>query len=253
LQCSPWGERIEYFSKLDSTSLYLKQQARAGAPAGRVVVAAEQSAGYGRRGRQWHSPAGLNLYFSVLLRPRLDYATVPRLSLVTAAALKLALDDICPGLKIKWPNDLFAGGRKLAGILAEMEPGADGPAFVVIGVGLNVNACEEDFPPELAGQVTSLRLASGCRRKPENLLPAILEELARLVGLFQRQGLAREIMALINDNFHLAGREVVLYSGTQEIVGRALGIDAVGRLRLETPTGECLAFSAGEARIKKSR
>ncbi len=248
---SPWGKEIAYFASLDSTSRYLKREARNGAPAGRVVVAARQTAGYGRRGRAWHSPPGCNLYFSVLLRPELDFFIAPQLSLVAAAALKLALDEDCPGLQIKWPNDLYAGESKLAGILAEMEPGTAGPAFVVLGIGLNVNAGRDDFPPELRDQATSLKIVSGRDFALGALLTVILERLAELEKDFLRHGLAGGIAALINANFHLAGREVILVSGENEIRGRALGIDDAGRLRLATPGGELCSVSAGEAHLRK--
>ena len=152
---SPWGTEGVSFQTLDSTSRYLWQQALEGAPHGLVVVAEQQVSGRGRSGRQWHSPAGLNLYFSVLLRPHLQLDQVPQLSLVIAAALWKVLADECSGLKIKWPNDLLCQGRKLAGILAEMKPGIGKAEFVVVGIGLNVNAKVSDFPSELQSLVTS--------------------------------------------------------------------------------------------------
>ena len=250
---SPWGSRVEIFPRLTSTSRYLREQARQGIPAGSVVVAEEQTAGYGRRGRQWHSPAGRNLYFSVLLRPKLDYTRVPQLSLVAAAALWQALSGagVTGKLMIKWPNDLYLEGRKLAGIIAEMQPGCRGPEFVVLGIGLNVNTREDDFPPDLRNQVTSLLLAGGRRFDRAGLLAAILERLAACERIFYHRGLGGELADLINAHFYLRDRPVVLVSGDRRRAGRARGIDSSGRLVLTLADGREEAFAAGEAWLEK--
>ena len=249
---SPWGSRVEVFDELPSTSRYLLERARQQAPAGLVAVAEKQTSGYGRRGRQWHSPAGHNLYFSVLLRPELDFEQVPQLSLVAAAALWRALaGEGIAELTIKWPNDLYLKGRKLAGIIAEMRPGKQGPEFVVLGIGLNVNIPADAFPPELRPLATSLLAACGRRFDRGRLLAAILEQLAAYERIFRRSGLAGELAGLINDNFLLAGREVVLVSGRERISGRARGIDDRGRLLLTLPDGRQTALAAGEARLEK--
>ncbi|MBN2808690.1 MAG: biotin--[acetyl-CoA-carboxylase] ligase [Deltaproteobacteria bacterium] len=236
---------------MDSTSLYLRQQARHGAPHGTVVVAGQQLAGRGRRGRQWHSPAAENLYFSILLRPSLELAQVPQLSLVSAAALWQALAAECPGLLIKWPNDLYCRGRKIAGILAEMQPDKTRAAFVVVGIGLNVNAVPADFPAELQGQVTSLAYECGRNFELSGLLERILQEFAVFVERFCRQGLAGSIQTLINRNFFLAGKVISMCWGEQKITCRARAIDVSGQLLAITPDGREMAFSAGEAWLEK--
>ena len=248
---SPWGTEVGLFQSLDSTSRYLWQQALDGAPHGSVVVADQQLSGRGRRGRQWHSPAGMNLYFSVLLRPRLQLDLVPQLSLVTAAALWKALSDDCLGLKIKWPNDLLCQGRKLAGILAEMKPGADGAEFVIVGVGLNVNAKVSDFPPELQGMVTSLSCECGKDFDLAELLQKILSELAFFEEIFYREGLKGSIRELINRNFFLAEKDVVINSGDHRRACRAHSIDDSGRLLATIEDGQKMAFASGEAWLEK--
>jgi len=248
---TPWGSQVEVFTELDSTSLYLKRKARAGAPHGLVAVAETQTAGSGRRGRRWHSPAGLNLYFSVLLRPDMGFAEVAPFSLAVAVALKWALDPLGGELMIKWPNDLYGRGRKLAGILAEMEPGPEGPAFVIIGIGLNVNAGRDDFPPELRGRATSLALEYGRCFDRGELLGVVLEKLARVEEIYRGQGLRGELGESINSAFYLRGREIVVVSGKERVRGVARGIDDRGRLRLLGREGRELLFAAGEAWLEK--
>ena len=248
---TPWGSEVVTFQRLASTSRYLWQQALDGAPHGSVVVAAQQTSGRGRRGRQWHSPAGLNLYFSVLLRPHLNLDQVPQLSLVTAAALWKTLADECSGLQIKWPNDLYCQGRKMAGILSEMKPGKSAAEFVVVGVGLNVNALIVDFPAELQSQVTSLRCECGRDFDLSELLSRILQELAFFEEKFCREGLQGSILDLINRNFFLAGKEISIHSGDHKIACRAHAIDDSGRLLATTKNGREMAFAAGEAWLEK--
>ncbi|MCD6292711.1 MAG: biotin--[acetyl-CoA-carboxylase] ligase [Deltaproteobacteria bacterium] len=247
----PWGMELESFQSLDSTSRYLWQQALDGALHGSVVVADQQFSGRGRRGRQWHSPPGKNLYFSILLRPRLPLDQVPQLSLVTAAALWTVLSQECVGLKIKWPNDLLCQGRKLAGILAEMKPGADNAEFVIIGVGLNVNAQAVDFPPELQGLVTSLSCECGRDFDLSELLHKILQKLAIFIDRFNREGLSGSIQDLINRNFFLAEKDVVVNSGDRQRECRAHSIDSSGRLLATDKDGQTIAFASGEAWLEK--
>ncbi|MEA3332607.1 MAG: biotin--[acetyl-CoA-carboxylase] ligase [Pseudomonadota bacterium] len=249
---SPWGAEIASFQTLDSTSRYLWQQALDGAPHGTVVVAARQLSGRGRRGRQWHSPAGMNLYFSLLLRPPLPLDQVPQLSLVTAAALWTVLSKECSGLKIKWPNDLLCRGRKLAGILAEMKPGASKAEFVILGVGLNVNVEVCDFPSDLQGMVTSLSCECGRDFGLSELLDKVLQGLALFEERFYREGLRGSIRDLINRNFFLAEKDVVINSGDRKRECRAHSIDSSGRLLATTKDGQTIAFASGEAWLEKN-
>lgn len=248
---TPWGNTVQVFASLDSTNRYLWRQALAGAPHGSVVVADHQTSGRGRRGRQWHSPQGLNLYFSVLLRPHLKLDQVPQLSLVTVAALWQALSGECPGLQIKWPNDLYCQGRKMAGILSEMMPGPDGAQFVIVGVGLNVNSLTVDFPDELQGQVTSLKCECGCFFELSDLLSRILQKFFCFADNYCREGLSGSIMDLINRNFFLAGKDITIRSGDQKIACRARAIDDSGRLLATVKDGREMAFAAGEAWLEK--
>lgn len=248
---TPWGGKVLSFTTLDSTSRYLWQLAEAGAPAGTVVVADQQSAGRGRRGRQWHSPAGLNLYFSLLLRPLIELEKLPQLSLVAAAALWQVLHYESPGLMIKWPNDLLSRGLKLAGILSEMKPAADRAEFVIIGVGINVNSETLDFPQALRGQVTSLKCESQKTVSLDLLLSKLLEELFIFTDLFGLVGLEGSIRDLINRNFYLAGKDIVIHSGSEKINCRAQRIDSNGGLVATLADGSVSSFNAGEAWLAK--
>lgn len=154
--------RVVRLDRTGSTNEDLRRLAAGGAPEGTVVLARAQEAGRGRFGRSWHSPPGLGLYLSVLLRPRRPASEAPRWALAAAAAGAEALEDLgLPGVEVKWPNDLLHGGRKLGGFLAEMRSLPGGSTELVLGAGFNLAHREEDFPEELRGIATSVALARG--------------------------------------------------------------------------------------------
>ncbi|MBW3537280.1 MAG: biotin--[acetyl-CoA-carboxylase] ligase [Actinobacteria bacterium] len=170
--------QVSWFAEIGSTNDWLMDQARTGAPEGRVAVADHQTAGRGRRDRRWTAPAGSSLLFSVLLRPDLPPASLH----LTTAAVALSTAAACADLTgvepaIKWPNDLLVDDRKLAGVLAESILGevGTGPA-VVVGTGLNVN-WPPVLPAEIAHLATALNRETGVEVDRAALLVAILENL----------------------------------------------------------------------------
>jgi len=220
---------IVYRDEIDSTNRLAAELARDGAPEGTVVVAERQTAGRGRLGRSWASPGFLNLYCSVILRPALAPAEVPQLTLVAAVALAeacAATIEVAPA--IKWPNDLLLHGRKAAGILTELDAEPERVRFVIVGIGVNLNAGRDDFPPELRRKATSLALASGRTIDRASFAGRLLTRLDRRYAEFCRGGFAK--IAPAYEGYHcLAGRRVRVEGGVQ-LVGTVLGIDASGAL-----------------------
>jgi len=155
------GREVHWFEEIASTNDRAKELADDDAEHGEVVVAETQTAGRGRRGRAWASPARRNLYFSVVLRPDLPPVRAPELTLVASLAICDALRQAGVDAGIKWPNDLLASGKKIAGILTELAAEPDRVDWVVLGVGVNVNSRREDFPDELRDTATSILLERG--------------------------------------------------------------------------------------------
>src|SRR5229473_6368605 len=157
------GWRIHYFDEVGSTQRIAAEMAEARAAAGTVVIAERQTAGRGRLGRSWHSPPGVSLYSTIILRPRMPIAEVPRLSLVAGVAAAEALETVAPGLvALKWPNDVWLKGRKTGGIIAEaVTDAASQLSCVLLGIGLNLNLVSRDLPEELRDKATSVRIATG--------------------------------------------------------------------------------------------
>ncbi len=171
--------RVYRYETVGSTNTELMALARQGAAEGTVVLARQQTAGRGRMGRSFQSPAGLGLYGSVLLRSSPEDA--PRIPALAATAVRRAIRHSC-GLScgIKWPNDLVLSGRKVCGILAEALPEPEGSLWVVVGIGINVCQRREDFLPELRETAASLSMMAGAEIDRAALETAFLEELEAL-------------------------------------------------------------------------
>jgi len=174
----PLGRTLRVIESTSSTNDDLAAAARDGAPAGTVLVADHQTGGHGRSGRSWHSPPGVNLYLSVLMRPKLATpGALPSLSLVAGLAVAEALRSTS-GLdaRVKWPNDVLVdGARKVAGILMEAIDASTQTPSLVVGIGLNVN--ERTFPPELASTATSLYLETGRTHDRAEVAAALLRHI----------------------------------------------------------------------------
>lgn len=252
LATARFGRPVEAHESIGSTNERAKELARTGAPEGLLVTAEQQTAGKGRLGRPWQTPAGSALALSLLLRPLIPPALAPRLTLVAAVAVAEAVRTET-GLEvgIKWPNDLQFAGRKLCGILTEMEAEIEQVRFVVLGIGLNVNQVE--FPPELRETATSLRLA-GAGGAPLSRLPLLQALLARL-ELRYDQFLAGEWPALLEAWRALSvtlGRQVRVLpaSGAPAWEGEAVDVDEEGALLVRRPDGVIERVIAGEVSIR---
>jgi BirA family biotin operon repressor/biotin-[acetyl-CoA-carboxylase] ligase len=235
---------VHYFEGLASTNDLAKELAAKEAPEGTLVVAESQSRGRGRLGRQWDSPPGVGLYVSLLLRPPLPPSEMPQITLTTAVAVARALKrvtGVAPG--IKWPNDLLLGGKKLGGILTEMETESDQIRYLVVGLGLNVN--NPAFPKELRALATSLALTTGRQFSRVQLLQAWLEEFEALYDRF----LAREFPAILEEWRSLTvtlGRRVTVRQGPLTICGQALEVTPDGALLVREDSGEVVRVTSGE-------
>jgi BirA family biotin operon repressor/biotin-[acetyl-CoA-carboxylase] ligase len=235
---------IHHFETLPSTNDLAKELAASQAPEGTLVVAEGQSRGRGRLGRQWSSPPGAGLYVSVLLRPPLPPSDLPQITLTAAVAVVRALKratGVAPG--IKWPNDLILAGKKLGGILTEMETESDQIRHLVLGLGLNVN--NREFPAEIEDLATSLILATGRSFSRLAILKAWLEELDSLYQLFLDREFAR-ILTEWKEYTVTLGQFVRVRQGPVEISGQALEVAPDGALLIETRTGEIVRVTSGE-------
>jgi len=241
-------DHLHHFPVIDSTSAAALAAANAGAAAGSVYFADEQTAGRGRGGHSWHSAAGDGLYVSVLLRPKLAPAAALKISLATGLAAQAAVAEVC-GLRadIRWPNDLMLDGKKCGGIL--VDTAATGEAaqlrHVVIGVGINVN--HEAFPEELRHLATSLHVESGKSMNIEILLIALLRALSAEMVALETGGEVLERFAKAST--WVRGKRVHV-EDAGGYTGVTNGLDVHGFLRILTESGsERLVLSGGVREI----
>jgi BirA family biotin operon repressor/biotin-[acetyl-CoA-carboxylase] ligase len=239
------GLNIE--ASLDSTNSALQRLPLAQQHAA-AILAEFQSAGRGRRGRQWHSPHGRNLYLSLGWKFKKPMAELGCLPLVLALSVVQSLARAgLKGHRVKWPNDLLLDGRKLCGCLVEIKGDAKGPCYAVLGVGINVHMPESEVTNEIDQPWTDLHSQlPACSRN--DLAALLLEELIKQLVLFTEQGFTpfRDFWAQVDG---LNGRIVNVYSGSSSVQGTARGINDQGALLLDTGT-EVLSLHAGEVSVK---
>ena len=242
--------RIYAYDSLDSTNDALRRLAADGAADGTVVLADEQTAGRGRWGRSWHSPPGRGLHLSVLFRPASPPRDAVRWTLAAAVAACEACRELtgCP-VEIKWPNDLLIQGRKVAGILAELRSGR-ASSELVVGIGINVDHRPEDFPRELAGRATSLRMASGRPDLDREILAVeLLRRLASAVDRLSRgewAPIARRWEELAPAAYDRRVR-VARGPAVAPCEGQTAGLDASGALRVRRDDGTIVCVREADA------
>jgi BirA family biotin operon repressor/biotin-[acetyl-CoA-carboxylase] ligase len=179
------GRRIEYRDETGSTNTEALRLALEGTPEGTVVVADAQTEGRGRLDRTWESPPSKNLYLSVVLRPDIPAVSASLVPLMTGVAVADVVSQHCPGrVRLKWPNDVLVGGKKICGMLTEMRTRGDRVEFLIVGIGLNVNMRKLDFPPGLRDTATSLQIETDCELDRLDVAVRLFEALERWYRIF---------------------------------------------------------------------
>lgn len=248
LEDHPWRDKIQYFGSIDSTNNYAKKIAAGGAPSGSVVIAGQQTAGRGRLGRSFSSPANMGLYLSVILRPDCCPTDLMHLTCAAGVAACEAVEDatgISP--KIKWTNDLILGKQKLGGILTELlvDPVSQKVAWVIIGIGINCCQQSHDFPEEIRHIACSLNIS--CNDVP-GLAAALIKSLRRMDETLLSQKDA--ILTRFAQRCITIGSEISVVRGDDVRHGLAVGIDADAALIVAYPDGSKEVVSSGEVSIR---
>ncbi len=214
------GRKLVYFRETDSTNIQIKKLAEAGSPEGTLVVAESQTAGKGRRGRSWSSPAGSSIYMSYLLRPKIPPYSASMLTLLAGMACVTAIrEETGLNSAIKWPNDLVIGGKKICGILTEMSTELEEIHYIFTGIGINVN--QTSFPQEI--QETAKRITKAVESELKEEYEGMLANL---------------------------GREVLVLDPAGEYKGICRGIDNKGQLLVELGDGSKKTVLSGEVSVR---
>lgn len=239
------GREIRIEETLDSTNDHAKRLAARGAPDGTVVIARQQTGGKGRRGRNFFSPPDSGLYMTLLLRPDFPAADAAMLTSLTAVAVAEAIETLSPvSVGIKWVNDLFAGGKKLCGILTEASMDMESGMLEYMVVGIGVNVGKINFPPELCDIATSIENETSQPVRRSALAAAILNRmetrLADRSDSFLEESRRRSIVL---------GKTVTVTQGNLSYPAQAVGIDDQGRLVVQT-AGGIRHLGSGEISVK---
>ena len=231
-------QRIYYFPQIGSTMDAARELAKKGAGEGIIVIAEVQTRGRGRLSREWLSPEG-GIYFTIILRPKISPAYAPRVNLMAAIAVAATIKKLF-GLRaeLKWPNDVLIAGKKVCGILAEMDAEMDVVNCVNVGIGINANTSI----PQFERTVTSLRDVLGRVISRKELLTALLVEIERRLPSLMKADLLEEwkkLSATLN-------RDVRISSLGEEVIGQAIDIDATGALILKSKDGSLRTVLVGD-------
>ncbi|HZQ35110.1 MAG TPA: biotin--[acetyl-CoA-carboxylase] ligase [Dehalococcoidia bacterium] len=236
--------RLVYRREVDSTMTMARELAECGAPAGTVALADAQRAGRGRLGRSWVSEPGVNLYFTVVLRPALD--VLRQLAMLTPLAVAEGIERAAGvNTEVKWPNDVQIGGRKVSGVLIDAEVRGSEPALALVGIGINVNF-DSSAVPELREVATSIRAVLGRPVPREAVLAAVLGRMAALLDRCSSGGSVRDAWRA---RLNTLGREIALRAGERIVRGRAVDVSEDGGLVLQLADGMREVFAAGEVTL----
>lgn len=246
----PWKEHLHWFDSIGSTNDEARILAKNGAPHGTVLIAGHQSGGHGRMGRSFHSPEGVGIYMTMILRPNCVPGELMHLTCATAVAMCDAL-EAAAGLRpgIKWTNDLVCGKRKLGGILTALGLTPKGMVdYAIIGIGINCYQKEEDFPEEIRHMAGSLSMVTGREIHLAKVAASMMEALYRM-----DMCLLSGVDAMLDSyrqNCVTLHQDVVLVRGEEKRYGHAVDIDSSGALVVKFQDGSLEAVNSGEVSVR---
>ncbi len=234
LQVRVFGHKYCHYETLESTNTTAKKFAELGEPEGTVVVAEQQTHGKGRMGRQWASPKGRGIYFSLIIRPKIPVMQAPQLTLVVATVIAEAIrEQYAVPATIKWPNDIVVNGKKLCGILVEMSSDMDQIHHAVIGIGVNANNTREELPEVVTQWTpTSLYLETGSPIDRAHFTVYVIEQLERAYEMYLMSGF-RPFRSKWESMAYSIGNEITITMVGETIRGILLGIEDSGALVIE--------------------
>lgn len=243
------GRNVICLPETGSTNVEAYRLAEEGAPEGTVLIADAQCKGKGRLGRIWHSPAGVNLYCSLILRPPIMPVDAFQLTFLSAVAVARAIEKtISINPLIKWPNDILLNGKKVAGLLNEMSAETERVNFVILGIGVNLNMLPDQYPDDLRHPATSLLVESGSPVNRLGFVRTLLESLDSLYSGYIDHGyqpVRDEWVARCG----MIGRRIAVNAPAEEIDGVAEGIDESGALLVRKDSGSIVRVLAGDVKI----
>ncbi|QSZ28117.1 biotin--[acetyl-CoA-carboxylase] ligase [Aceticella autotrophica] len=241
------GKNYIHLESISSTNDYAKEIASK-AENGTIVVSEEQTSGRGRLGRKWVSEKGQGLWMSIILKPELTPQSSVKLTQVAAVSVVNAIiETIELNASIKWPNDIIINGKKICGILTEMNAELDRVNYVIVGIGLNVNM--NKFPDDLKDKATSLFIETGKKIDRKKLTASIINNFEKYYYIFLKEGFEPIRISCLKHSVTI-GSEVRVISGKNEFNGKAVDIDNDGNLIIEIGDGSRKAVMSGDVSVR---
>jgi len=245
------GHQLYYYEEIGSTNDEAFLLGLSGAPEGTVLIANSRSAGKGRMQKVWYSPAGSNIYTSIILRPKIESARAPQISILAGVAVAEALDSYCPDrMKIKWPNDVLIDGKKVCGILSQAKTAVTEVDFIVLGIGINVNINYNEFPKGICNLATSLAIETGREISRQELIIRLYENMGKWYNHLMQDGFGRIKEKWLSMS-PMIGEPVQVMFQEETVNGTAIGLDEDGSLILLVSGDKEYKVLAGDATIVK--
>jgi BirA family transcriptional regulator, biotin operon repressor / biotin---[acetyl-CoA-carboxylase] ligase len=244
-------KNIIYLKETDSTNTRAKELAAQGAPEGTLIIAEKQTKGRGRRGRNWFSPSGGGIYFSLILRPAISPGETPRITLMTAVVLAETLISMMKlKLRIKWPNDILVNGKKLAGILTEISTEMDAVNYIVVGLGMNVNTRFENFPQEIKKSATSILIETGKQFPRVRFIQHYLKLYEKYYDMFKKNDF-EPIMKRWKELADIIGKQIKVDVIGKTHIGKVIDVDNDGVLILKDDQGRLQRIFSGDVTLAR--
>lgn len=251
LKTKRYGRNVRYYESCATTQSIAHDAAQNGEPDGTLIVSEEQTAGKGRLSRPWSSTARKGVWMSLIIRPALMPQQAPQMTLVAAVAIVRAIEEVMKiEATIKWPNDILIDGKKMTGILTELQSDPDRVKAIIIGIGMNINHDMDDFPEEIRDIATSLKLQSGKEVDRALLIAEILSFLELYTEMYEKHGFS-PIKLLWEGYSNTAGKRIKAVMLNETLEGVALGISEEGLLELKLDDGTIRAIYSADIIIEK--
>jgi BirA family transcriptional regulator, biotin operon repressor / biotin---[acetyl-CoA-carboxylase] ligase len=244
------GRSIVHFDSIDSTNSKAKQLADSAEADGTIIISEEQTNGRGRLGRSWVSPKYKGIWMSIILKPDLNPMEAVKLTQIAAASLVLASGELGVKTFVKWPNDIVMNHKKVCGILTEMSAELTRINYVIVGIGINVNIDEADFPEDIKPIATSLKVETKASVNRKELVGKILSNFENLYLKFIKENDIETSLHICRQNSALLGREIMIVKRDGNVEAKALDIDAEGRLLVQYADGSEEYVISGEVSIR---
>lgn len=242
------GRKTFFYDRIDSTNLEAKRLAEEGCENGTLIIADYQEAGRGRRGRRWEAPAGTTILMSLLLKPEIDLNHASMITLVSALAVSKAIaKQTGQPAWIKWPNDIVMNGKKVCGILTEMSVKSGGIAYIIVGIGINVNT--EQFPEEIRNIATSIRMETDRQINREELIEVVWAYFEEDYEIYLKTQDLENLTEDYDSRLVNRNQQVRVLDPKEPFEGEARGITPFGELIVDTEDGRRLV-SSGEVSVR---